>query len=792
MKFSTDFISATKEYATLQKWVNAPMFRKAFTLPAVKNAQITICGLGFYELFVNGNKITRGFLSSYTANPDHILYYDNYDIVPYLNEGENVIGVMLGNGMLNNMGGQPWKQQEAAFRSAPKFAMTLEAETVNGEKTEFTARDGFKCCDSPILFDDLRAGEFYDARLEQTDWNKPGFDDSHWREPLAADAPLGECILCDTDPIVTVKEVKPVSIKPGRITAERDWFYPRYTQMTAEEFLSYTPFSPNEEGYIYDFGINAAGVCRIHIKDAKPGQKLVLQFAEKLYDDGGLDIRCICMLPKAMNQRAIYICKGGDETWEQTFTYFGYRYVLVMGLEEHQATEDLLTYVVRNTKLSPMAEFECSHEVVNRLWRAALQSNYANFYHYPTDCPHREKLGWTADIALSAEQMLLSITPERNFKEWMRSVRKVMRESGAIPCYIPTVGNGFDWGAGPAWDQALVIVPYYVWLYRGQKDILEENAAAIYRYLQYIASRRDDRGLIHIGLGDWAPSARARADHFQAPLEFTDTAICMDICRKAETIFRVLGQEKEAAYAATLWSSFRAAARKYLINFNTMTSHSRCQTSQAMAIYYDIFDAAEKPLAFEKLVEIIHNDGDFIYCGVLGVRILFHVLSDFGRADLAFKMITRPEYPSFGYMMRLYDSTLWESFVPDEGMPASRNHHFLGDIISWFMKNLVGIRLNPYAESIADVHFAPKFLPELSFAKGSHQAPLGKVSASWVREGEDILYTVSVPEGMRAELYLENGWKTDNGLTWLQVKGEATYRIIPEDKFDNERLTSSR
>jgi alpha-L-rhamnosidase len=138
-------------------------------------------------------------------------------------------------------------------------------------------------------------------------------------------------------------------------------------------------------------------------------------------------------------------------------------------------------------------------------------------------------LGWTADIALSAEQMMLSISAERNFKEWMRSVRKVMRESGAIPCYIPTAGNGFDWGAGPAWDQALVIVPYYVWLYRGDEEILKENAGAIHRYLRYIDSRRDERGLIHIGLGDWAPAARANAGHFQAPLEFTDTAICMDI-----------------------------------------------------------------------------------------------------------------------------------------------------------------------------------------------------------------------------------------------------------------------
>ncbi len=792
MKFSNRFVSASKEFCTFQKHVNAPCFRKEFSLGPVKEAQLTICGLGFYELFVNGQQITRGFLSSYTANPDQILYYDHYDIAPYLEDGKNVIGVMLGNGTLNNMGGQPWSQEKAAFRSAPKFALTVEAETENGEKAEFTAEDGFKWAYSPILFDDLRAGEFYDARLEQPGWNRADFDDSSWQDPIPAETPRGEACLCDTDPIVTIREVAPVSIKEGRITMERDWFYPRYKQMTAEEFLSYTEFSPNEEGYIYDFGINAAGVCRIHIKNAKPGQKLVLQFAEKLADDGGLDIRCICMLPKAHNQRAIYICRGGDEVWEQTFTYFGYRYVLVMGLEEGQATQDLLTYVVRNTKLDTIAEFSCSDETANKLWRATLASDYANFYHYPTDCPHREKLGWTADIALSAEQMMMALTPERNFREWMHNVRRVMRIDGAIPCIIPTSGYGFDWGAGPAWDCALVAVPYYVWLYRGDTRILQENATAIFHYLHYISTRRDDRGLIHIGLGDWAPAARARADHFQAPLVFTDTAICVDICKKAEKIFEVLGMKAQQTFAENIGNEFRTAARKYLIDKNTFTAYGRCQTTQAMAIYYDIFDDSEKPAAFEKLLEIIRNDGNALYCGVLGVRILFHVLSDFGRTDLAFKMITRPEYPSYGYMMRLYDASLWESFVPDEGMPASRNHHFLGDIISWFMQNLVGIRLNPYGESVNDVRFSPKFIDALDHAEGSHIAPAGKISAHWHREGEEILYTVTVPEGMRAELCLESGWKTDSGLTWLEPKGVVTYRLIRESKPDIERLTSER
>ncbi len=791
MKFSADFICATREYCTFKKWVNAPYFRKVFTLPATQRAELTICGLGLYELYVNGQRITKSRLATYTANPDQILYYDHYDLTDLVQQGKNVLGIWLGNGTLNCLGGRAWLLDQCAFCSAPKVALCFEAQTAEGE-LEFTAKDGFLCSDSPILLDDLRIGEFYDARLEQPGWNTVDFNDGAWRTPLPAEAPRGERCLCDIDPILATREVSPVEIHPGQISLDRDWFYPRFPDFTEEEYFAYSEVSPNQAGFIYDFGINSAGVCRIHIKNAKPGQRIALQFAERLADDGGLDLRCTCILPKAYNNRAIYICRGGDEVWEQTFTYFGYRYVLVMGIEPHQATPDLLTYVEWHTKLEEKAEFNCSDEMANKLWRATLASNYANFYHYPTDCPHREKLGWTADIALSAEQMMLTLSAERNFKEWMHNLRNVMRDDGALPCVIPTNGWGFQWGAGPAWDMALVWVPYYVWLYRGDTQILAQNAAAIFKYLNYVASRRDARGLIHIGLGDWAPAARANAEHFQAPLEFTDTAICMDLCQKSAKIFGALGLVAEQDFANNLWGEFRAAARKYLIDPYTKTAKARCQTTQAMAIWFDIFEEAEKPEAFTRLLDMIHNEGDGIYCGVLGVRILFHVLSAFGRTDLAFKMITRPEYPSFGYMMRHYDASLWETFQPDEGMPSSRNHHFLGDIVSWFMQNLVGIRLNPYADDCRYVRFAPQFIDDLDHAYGSHTAPGGKISAHWEREGEEILYTLTLPEGMQAELCLPLGWKTDDGYTYRVPVGTVTYRLIRENCPDVKRLTSEK
>jgi len=793
MKLSTDFVAATKEFATLKNHVPAPYMRREFELSKAVKAEITICGLGLYELFINGRRITKTCLAPYISNPDDILYYDNYDLLPYLNDGKNVIGIMLGNGMLNCPGGAIWDFEKARYRSAPKTAFTFEAECENGEKLEFTAADGVKCAPSPILLDDLRAGEYYDARLEQNGWCDVDFDCTDWTDAIPAEAPRGECRITDIDPIVEVRELSPVSIKPGKISETFTKGDKQYTDFTEEEYLSYNDFSPSGDGFIYDFGVNAAGVCRIHIKNAVPGQKLVLQHAEKLSDDGGIDLRAMNYLPAAYDHRAVYICKGGDEVWSPTFTYYGFRYVLISGIDKSQATPELLTYVVMNTKLREIAEFDCSDEVANKLWRATLTSDYANFYHFPTDCPHREKNGWTADAALSAEQMLLTLTPERNYREWLNNIRKAMREDGALPGIIPTSGWGYHWGNGPAWDIALTELPYQTWKYRGNTDILRDNATAIFRYINYISTRRDERGLIHIGLGDWCPAARKGGSDFEAPLEFTDTVLCVDICQKAAKIFEVLGMNAQKQFAENIGAEFRAAARKYLINKSEMTAYGRCQATQAMAIYYDIFDDAEKPAAFERLVEIIENDGEFLYCGVLGTRVIFHVLSEFGRCDLAYKMITRPEFPSYGYMMRSNEDTaLWEQHRPMEALPTSRNHHFLGDIISWFMKHLVGININPHNEDTSEIRFAPKFIDALDHASGSHIVPAGKVSAEWHRDGEDIIYTVTVPEGVRAELTLERGWQTEDGFTWRAPKGTVTYRLIHESKKDIKRLTSER
>lgn len=749
---SKKFIAARTDYTTFFNPTPAPYFRKSFDVDAVLSGELTICGLGFYELYINGTRITKGHLAPYISNPDDLLYYDKYDLTPYLLKGKNVIGIQLGNGMLNCPGGQIWDFEKASYRSAPKLALHFFANLGDGHTLEFEADDSFKTADSPIYFDDLRAGEFYDARKEIEGWNLPSFDDSEWCNAISAETPLGEALICPVEPIVITKELKPVCIRKAKISK-----FPEYRKE-----LPVIPAPDDEsmtEGWLYDFGVNAAGLCRLNIK-GKPGQKVILQFGELLDENGDMDLRGFSFLPETFNNRDIYICNGNEETYMPKFTYHGFRYCLVFGVDDEQATENLLTYAVMNSDLKLLSEFSCSDEMINKLQEATLVSDLSNFYYFPTDCPHREKNGWTADAALSAEQMLINLSVENSLSEWMRSIRKAQREDGAIPGIIPTAGWGFNWGNGPAWDCVIAYIPFFVWKYRGNTDIIHENVSMIMQYLNYITTKFDDKGLLHFGLGDWCHAGMMSG--CKAPLELTDTIMGIDICKKASAMFEAANLIPQKEFADNIYSKLYTAARKHLIDYDTMTALGNCQSSQAMALFYGIFKEEEKAHAFEKLIELIEAQDNLIDVGVLGGRVIFHVLSQFGKSDLAYQMITDSRFPSYAYWINNGRTSLCETFRKTDLLPNSQNHHFWGDISSWFMQNLVGIKINPKGRDCTEVEISPKFINKLTFANGSTYTVNGKISVSWKKDKNAITLTCDIPKGCHGKIVLENGYIFEN------------------------------
>lgn len=768
--FSKKFIAATKDYSTYEKHIPVPMLRKGFSLTKpVQEASVTVCGLGFYELYLNGTRVTKGLLAPYISNPNDILYYDRYDVTAALREGKNALGFMLGNGHLNAVGGMVWEMHLAPYRSAPKVAFALEIAYADGTTEVIEADESFKTAPSSILFDDLRCGEIVDARLETVGWTLPDFDDSAWANAIEAVTPTGEARLCPVEPIVTRETLAPVSIKKNRISLQSE---PR-------DVLPVMPLDEPEEGYLYDFGINTAGNIRLRIA-GEAGQTVILQFGELLAEDGGLDQRNERFQPHRLNHRIVYTCKGeGVEEYAPTFTYQGFRYCLVKGITPAQATEDLLTYEVMSSDLRRNGDFSCSDDIVNRLQAATVNTDLSNFYYFPTDCPHREKNGWTGDVSLSAEQMLCNLTVETSLREWLANVRAAQNAQGALPGIVPTGGWGYEWGNGPAWDGVIVTAPYFVWLYRGDGEIVRENAHAIIRWFEYVTRRADEDGLVHFGLGDWVPIGR-RADDPKTPLEVTDTLMCMNLCRKAAVMFRAVGLDFHADIADNLFARLKTAARRHLIEADGATVRGRTQAGQVMGIRYGLFDGAEKNAAFAVLMDIIRESGDKLDCGALCLREIFHVLAQFGQAELAYKMIVGPEYPSYGHWIVSENATsLFEDFGTPDTAVQSKNHHFLGDISAWFIKYLAGIKVNPYERDCDEVEISPVFLPQLDHAEGTIGLPCGQVAVRWAREGDGIHLTVSAPEGCRGLIKMPVGYDiTEKRYPRIGLEaGEHTYNV---------------
>ncbi len=745
MYFSKKFVSATTERTTLTKNVPAPYLRRDFTLrdhDVIKKAEITVCGLGFYRLFVNGTEITRGHLSPYIVNPDHNMYYDNYDILPYIKYGYNTIAFILGNGIQNGFDGAVWHFDRMPSVSAPKLAFALELTYNDEEKPRLIEADEQVLTHpSPIYFDGLRMGEKYDSRLENPLWNLPGCDLSDWTPAIPAALDAGIPMLADCHPIVKVKELRAVNIfKDG-------------------------------DSYVYDFGQNLTGLTRLNIS-GEWGQHINIDHSERPMEDG--KFMKLTSRWDWCYQVTDFICNGTkNQTYAPSFTYYGFRYAKVTGITEEQATKDLLVFDVMNTELTRRTDFKCSDPIINQIYDCALNSTTSNFIHFPNDCPHREKNGWTGDAALSALHTMLNFDPEDNYTAWLRSIVLAMKPNGAVPGIVP---NG-DWSIytearpgntynGPAWDNVLVALPYYMAVLRDDLRGAEIVAPALIRYLMYINTRLNERGLVDIGLWDYVNIRYKATD---VPCELTDSIFVYDFAVKSAYLYRRLGMENEALYCDRYAKDFRKKIRKHLItDKKTMTFDVGDQTSQSFALYFGLCDNEdERQRAFNTLLERVHADDDKISHGVLGGRVFYRVMLDFGQYDLIHKMIVREDGPSYGYKMRRGMTTLPESLsFREEG---SLNHHFWGDISAVFVEYYGGIRTNKDTEDSHSIHISPIFPSEISFAEAEANLNAGLVKTRWDRLADGTVeLKLELPKGATAEItapigYLVKGKQSLNG-----------------------------
>lgn len=693
-----------KEYKTENP---APMFRKKFHLKSCSSASLSICALGSGCFWLNGQKVTDDLLITAASDYQKTLWFNVYDVTALLNEGENIAAVICGNGWFNETFQTPWGHNHSPWRDHPKFILDL---VVDGEAV-LASDTSWKCTEkSPVIYNQLRSGEYFDARLYDKNWNTLAFDDSTW--PNAVE---------DTNPPKGV--FRRYSCEPVRACAE----YGTKSIIRTEDGRT-----------IFDIGQNISGFIRLKIRQ-KAGDVITIRYAEQLNTDNTLNLNGMeKFYPESPFQTDRFICNGEDFVWSPMFVYHGFRYMELTGIESPDL--QMVSGIFIHLDIPFTSSFECSNGYLNKLFHIGRMATLSNLQHIPTDCPTREKLGWANDAQASTEQMLMNFDTAKFFKKWMVDIIDSMRPDGAIPGIIPTGGWGYEWGTGPVSSGILFEIPYKTYLYTGDDALLINNLPAFILHLAYIVGRADPDGLINYGLSDWA-GPFDNLDGPPTPVKFTDSILYIKFLKIAVLAAKLANNNTEITNLEIELNRMTTLFKKTYLNADgTCSVHE--QTAVSMLIYHEIYDSLP-PLAaqLQKTVE----EHDFHHnCGMVGLRHLFYALNACDLQEYAYKIITAKGYPSFSPWIEGDATTLWETWQPG----SSKNHHMYSDFMLWLVNTLVGINPTLEAPGFQKVVIAPAFLQDLSFCRGHHDTKHGRISVDWERTDGTITLKITIPQGV--------------------------------------------
>lgn len=680
----------------------APYFRKTFELDFIpQRAVLHLCGLGWHELYVNGIKPDDRVLAPTVSQYDRHVQYISYDITTWLRKGKNAIAVLLGNGWYNCQTEVSWNFSHAVWKDKPKMICDLECD----DRVILFSDADWKVIRSPILFNQLRNGETYDARQEIPGMLEPDFDDSGYDCAAYCNPPGG---------IVVKEEMEPC----------------RVCQTIEGVLREFTPYI-----FICDFGVNLTGWCEIEVEGPR-GAEIFISYGEQLSDDGNLNCAAISYLIKSgVFQQDHYLLKGGQrEIWHPRFTYHGFQYCqLAFGcghVKIHRVTAHFI-----HTDFQSAGQFECSDPMVNRLQSCTRQSYLSNYTGIPTDCPHREKNGWTGDAQLAMETGLWNFNCVKASENFIRILADVQRPNGQLPGIAPASGWGYNWGNGPVWDSCLFELPFRIRQFTGDDSLLHRFLPAMKKYMDYCRTMEHD-GLVSFGLGDWNAYDRPNA----APTEMVVSSY-YSFC--AERL-----AEFDGEYAEQARKTRDAINRKYYRGDGIYADGQR--TALALPLYFRF--AVEPELTLQQLVEAVRKKKHTAGFGIVGAKIIPRVLAEYGYADDAFWMLTQTEFPGWGYWIRKFSaSTLFESWQGHQ----SRNHIMFGDISAWFYHYAAGIRPPEKAWGFRKFRIEPCFISSVKWVRAQHETPFGKIAVEWERENGKIRLACKIPSETEAEIVVD-------------------------------------
>ncbi|HEX2532939.1 MAG TPA: family 78 glycoside hydrolase catalytic domain, partial [Chitinophagaceae bacterium] len=711
----------------------APYFRKAFRLPKkVRSARAYLAAAGLYELTVNGQRIGNQRLDPTYTRFDRRILYVTHDVTAALQSGDNAIGVLLGNGWYNHQSTAVWFFHEAPWRSRPAFCLDLRITYEDGSVETIATGKDWKTSLSPVFFNSIYTAEHYDARLEQPGWDGPSFRDTSWREVIFRSAPADIIAAQMLHPIRPVEEVPARSVR-------------RFSDTV----------------YVFDIGRNISGISRLRVRGPR-GTVIKLKHAERLYANGRADQSNIDVHYRPQDasdpfQTDIFILKGeGEEEFLPRFNYKGFQFVELSSSVPLSLGKENLTAYFLHSDVPVAGTLQSSDSLVNRLWWATNNSYLSNLVGYPTDCPQREKNGWTGDAHIAVETGLYNFDGITVYEKWMADHRDEQQGNGVLPSIIPTGGWGYEWGNGPDWTSTMILIPWNLYLFYGDTTVLQANYTHMKRYLQVITDRSKD-GLTSWGLGDWVPVTT------KPPVEFTSSVYYYTDALLLSKIARVLGQQEEARQYAALAEYIRTAFNKKYLDRTTGRYGTGLQTEQSMPLQWGLVPDDLRAKAAEQLALRVKADNNHLNVGLLGTKAILNALSENGYADLAYTVATQKTFPSWGWWIVNGATTLYENWPIDAKSDLSLNHIMFGEVGAWMYKALGGLRPDPDQPGFRNTLVEPHFVQGLEACSVNHESPYGTIVSSWKRSAGKVQYTLVIPANASATLKLPAGTWQQNG-----------------------------
>jgi hypothetical protein len=704
-----------------KKRTTVPYFRKDFSIDKrISRAFVFISGLGQYELYINGERISDRFLSPGWSDYRKTCFYNGFDITENLRHGLNTVSTIVGNGFYN-INRERYRKLVIAY-GAPKMILRLEILYSDGSRKIIVSDETWKTSPSPITFTSIYGGEDYDARMEQIGWNKPGFNEESWKNVLLVKEPTG-ILRPETD-----------------------------CPMKVSEIINYKNILPRRDSmYVYDFGQNASGIIKIKIRGEK-GQEVRFTPGELLGEDS------------LVNQEATggpyyfsYILKGRDEEiWMPRFTYYGFRYVQANGAIPERypnprnlpVIEDIQFLHTRNS--SPqVGSFRCSNKLFNSIYELIKWSIKSNLASVATDCPHREKLGWLEQTHLMGNSIKFNYDIHNLYNKIIDDMIEAQLQNGLVPDiapeYVPFADGFRD---SPEWGSACVILPWDMYQWYGDIEAVRKAYPMMKKYLEYLKGT-SDKYIISHGLGDWYDlGPRSPGEAQLTPKAVTATSIFFYDARLLGEMASLIGEKEDAICFSNMAEEIRKAFNSKFFNPVTKVYSTGSQTAYSMPLFFGMVDDSIKKDVVKKLINSINDNGKALTAGDVGYRYLLRSLEESGQSQLIFEMNSKTDLPGYGYQLSKGATSLTESWAALKYV--SNNHMMLGHLMEWFYSGIGGIRQEQDSKSYDNILIYPEIVGDLTWAETTFITVHGEVVINWKIEADNLILRVKIPANCKA------------------------------------------